>query len=127
MRVLLDHNLDWRLVRALPDEWEIATTRSQGWAASENGALLAVAQTQFDLFITTDKAMYGQQNVPLYDIAVIVLRVYSNRLPDLLPFAEAIIDKAGHLESGQVEWLYADEKLPDRDRLHHRGPYAKVK
>ena len=99
-RVLLDHNIDGRLAASLPGEWEIATTRSKGWNAYENGELLAVASQQFDLFITADKAMYGQQNVPQYDIAVIVLRAYTNRLQDLLPFLDNIVETADQLTSG---------------------------
>ncbi|MDX2041090.1 MAG: hypothetical protein SF097_07570 [Acidobacteriota bacterium] len=123
MRVLFDHNVDWRLMHSLPNDWEINTTRRLRWNELDNGELLAVAQQEFDILVTTDKALYGQQNVPNYDIAVIVLRAYSNRLIDLEPFADGIIKTADQIKPGQTVWLYVSEKLRDSDRRHRRGEF----
>ncbi len=125
MRVLFDHNIDWRLASSLPDDWEIDTTRRMRWDGLDNGELLAVAQQEFDVLLTTDKALYGQQNVPHYDIAVIVLRAYSNRLVDLEPFAVEIVKTAGDIKPGKIAWLYVTEKLRASDRRHYRGEFAR--
>lgn len=125
MRLLFDHNVDWRLAHSLPDDWEIETTRRLRWDGLDNGALLAVAQREFDVLLTTDKALYGQQNVPDYDIAVIVLRAYSNRLADLKSFAADIRKLADEIKPGQIAWLYANEKLRASDRRHRRGEFAR--
>jgi hypothetical protein len=124
MRLLFDHNVDWRIVHSLPDDWEIDTTRRLRWDGLDNGALLTVAQHKFDVLLTTDKALYGQQNVPNYDIAVIVLHAYSNRLADLKPFAADIIKTADAIRPGQIEWLYTSEKLRASDRRHRRGEFT---
>ncbi|HMV50224.1 MAG TPA: hypothetical protein PLD20_34415 [Blastocatellia bacterium] len=125
MRMLFDHNIDWRLASSLPGDWEINTTRRKRWDGLDNGELLAVAQQEFDVLLTTDKALYGQQNVPNYDIAVIVLRAYSNRLVDLEPFTADIIKTSGAIEAGQIAWLYVSEKLRASDRRHRRGEFAR--
>jgi hypothetical protein len=35
-----------------------------GWASQENGALLAMAEGKFDVFLTTDQRISYQQAVP---------------------------------------------------------------
>lgn len=125
MRLLFDHNIDWRLASCLPDDWEVNTTRRLRWDGLDNGELLAVAEQEFDVLLTTDKALYGQQNVPDYDIAVIVLRAYSNRLADLELFAADIVKTANEIKPGNIAWLYVNEKLRASDRRHHRGEFAR--
>ena len=125
MRMLFDHNIDWRLAAVLPGDWEINTTRRLQWHGLDNGELLTVAQHEFDVLLTTDKALYGQQNVPNYDIAVVVLRAYSNRLVDLEPFAADIIKTAGEIKPGKIAWLYVSEKLRASDHRHRRGEFAR--
>jgi hypothetical protein len=34
-----------------------------GWAALENGVLLAAASGKFDVLVTTDQRLSGQQNI----------------------------------------------------------------
>lgn len=48
MRILLDHNLDWRLWELLQPH-EVVTTRRIQWDSYENGRLLNVAQAEFDV------------------------------------------------------------------------------
>ena len=43
MKIPLDHNLDWRLARALP-EHEVKSTLQMGWDALMNGVLLTEAE-----------------------------------------------------------------------------------
>ena len=61
------------------------TVPDAGWAGLKNGDLLSRAQVEFDVFITTDRNLMFQQNLPKFDIAVIVLSGRTNRLQDLLP------------------------------------------
>lgn len=124
MRILLDHNVDWHFARHLPSDWSVDTTRRLQWDALDNGDLLNVAQHQFDVMLTFDKALYGQQNVPNYDIAVIVLRAYSNSLKSTLPFLPDILQMVEVLQPGQVSWLYANEEIRQRDQRKRRGEFA---
>ncbi len=50
------------------------TTRAMGWAPLENGDLIAAAdRAGFEVLITTDSKMYGQQKHLLRKLALIVL------------------------------------------------------
>jgi len=54
-----------------------------GWIGLKNGKLLEQAQTHFDIFITSDQNLSFQQNLPKYQIIVIVMCPARNQLQDL--------------------------------------------
>ena len=56
-----------------------------GWGGVKNGALLKLAASDFDAFITVDQNLRHQQNIATLPIAVVVLIAYSNELDALLP------------------------------------------
>lgn len=89
MRVFLDECLDWRLARDIVGH-EVKTARQMGWTAIKNGALLALAARQFDVFVTADRNLSFQQNLTGLPIAVLVLRAKSNRLADMRPLIPAL-------------------------------------
>jgi hypothetical protein len=72
MNILIDECLDWRLCRALIDH-QCSSVRDAGWAGVINGELLEKAQKRLDVFLTGDRNLRFQQNVPRLRIAVIVL------------------------------------------------------
>ena len=80
MRVLLDEMLDRRLRRSLPDEVEALTVRERGWGSKKNGELLALAEKEFDVLLTTDRGIPHQQDLSRFDLKVVVLTARSNRL-----------------------------------------------
>src|SRR6266545_4374472 len=82
MRVLLNECVDWRLLRDFLDH-EAKTVKQLGWEKVKNGALLRLAASQFDVFLTVDKDLPDQQNVSGLEMAVIILRARTTRLPDL--------------------------------------------
>lgn len=90
MKILLDECIDRKLARDFPD-YEVKTVPQMGWAGVKNGQLLALAQAEFDIFITVDRNLSFQQNLPQFDIAVIVLQASSNRLADLKPLVSKIL------------------------------------
>ena len=51
-----------------------------GWAAKENGELLRLAETCFDVLITVDQNLKYQQSVADRNIAVVVLVAPRNKL-----------------------------------------------
>jgi hypothetical protein len=71
-RVLLDENLPRKLRRELP-ECEVQTVQEAGWGSFKNGALLSQAQTDFDVFLCADTHLKDQQNVPRFDIGIVVI------------------------------------------------------
>ena len=84
MRILLDHCLDWRLSRSLPDH-AVKSVGKVHWNRLKDRELLKKAETQFDVLVTSDKNLHHQQNISRYNLAVVVLDVTSNRIEDCLP------------------------------------------
>ena len=82
MKVLVDECVDWRLSREIVGH-EVKTARQMGWSTIRNGELLALAARHFNVFVTVDRNLSFQQNLPAFSIAVIVLRAKTNRLSDL--------------------------------------------
>ena len=82
MNVLLDECIDRNLTKDIVGHG-VKSAVEMGWAALKNGELLTLAEKQFEVFITVDRNLSFQQNLPKYDIAVIVIHVPTNRLADL--------------------------------------------
>lgn len=74
-----------------------------GWATIKNGELLKLAEVTFDVFITVDRNLSFQQNLPDFNIAVLVLHAPSNRLADLKPLAPKILSLLPTLTKGKAE------------------------
>jgi hypothetical protein len=91
MKVLLDESVP-SLLRADLQEHEVYTVTWLGWSGTKNGVLLGLAvAADFDVFVTCDRNIEHQQNVPTLDIAVIVLAVRDTRLPTVLPLVPDIL------------------------------------
>jgi predicted nuclease of predicted toxin-antitoxin system len=99
MRLLLDESVPKRLRRYLPGH-EVRTVVEMGWGGVKNGALLAKASKDFDVFVTVDKSLPFQQNRVTLPIAVIVLRAVSNELPNLVPLMPKLEEALGRLKPG---------------------------
>ncbi len=83
--MLLNEMLDRRLKRLLPEGVEVVTVRERGWDSKKNGELLALAEKEFDILLTTDRGIPHQQDLTRFDLEVVVLSAKSNRLSDLEP------------------------------------------
>lgn len=103
MRLLLDECIDRRFARELEAEHFVKTVPQMGWATKKNGELLSLAETEFDVFITVDRNLSFQQNLPDFNIAVLILRAPSNRLADLKPLADKILASLPTLIKGAAE------------------------
>ena len=90
MRVLLDECVPKRLGRHLTSH-ECRIPAQMGWDGIKNGRLLALAEKEFDVFVTMDRNLSFQQHLPQFAIGLVVLRARSNRLGDLLPLVPDII------------------------------------
>jgi uncharacterized membrane-anchored protein len=104
VKILLDECLDRRLAREIIG-YEVKTVPQMNWAGVKNGDLMRLAEAEFDVFITVDRNLSFQQNLPKFNIAVLVLRAKSNRLADLQLFAEQIIENPPNLEKGKAKIL----------------------
>ena len=72
MNVLLDACVP-RLVRKCLNKHTVRTAQEMNWGELKNGALLKVAETQFDCFVTTDKNLKYQQNLTGRRLAILVI------------------------------------------------------
>ncbi len=104
MKILLDECLDRRLARDLSG-FAVKTVPQMGWAGVKNGQLMILAEIEFDVFITVDRNLSFQQNLPKFDIAVLVIRCKSNRLEDLQPFVPKIIEVLPTLKKGTTIFI----------------------
>jgi Domain of unknown function (DUF5615) len=89
MKLLSDECVPKKLKRAIT-EHEVLTVSEMSWRGVKNGKLLALAASEFDVFITVDQNMGYQQNLDLLPLPIIVLEATSNRLKDLLPLVEKL-------------------------------------
>jgi predicted nuclease of predicted toxin-antitoxin system len=102
MRVLLDECIDQRLRNSFSGH-DCQTARYSGFAGLRNGDLLAAAErAEFDVFLTVDQGIQHQQNLAGRKIAIIILKVSSNRLQDLLPLVPACRTQIACIEAGQL-------------------------
>lgn len=71
-------------------KFQVSTVTGQEWTGIKNGKLLEKAQQDFDIFVTIDQNLPYQQELSEYSIAIVALKVKSNRYKDLLGFVEPV-------------------------------------
>jgi hypothetical protein len=101
MKLILDECIDRRLAKEFVG-YEVKTVPQMGWAGIKNGQLLALVEVEFDVFITVDRNLSFQQNLPQFNIAVVVLQASSNRLTDLKPVVPNILAILANVVKGQA-------------------------
>ncbi|MBI1748640.1 MAG: DUF5615 family PIN-like protein [Acidobacteria bacterium] len=101
MKLLLDECVDRRLARELRGH-DVRTVPMMGWAGIKNSDLLRLAEREFDVFITVDRNLSFQQNLPKFKIAVLVLHAPTNRIVDLKPIVPGILAALSNVKVGQV-------------------------
>lgn len=101
MRVLLDECLPKKLKRELVGHTAV-TVPEQGWAGQKNGALLQLAQTEFDVFLTIDQNLTSQQNLSQINLAIVVLIAQDNQLETLQPLMLKVLKALETIQAGQI-------------------------
>ena len=101
MRILIDECLNWRIGRALTGYYAVSVQK-MGWGGLENGALLAQAEKQFDVFLTGDRNLVFQQNFTRYRLAIVVLHAASTQLHQTLPLMPKVLEVLPTLKPGQI-------------------------
>jgi predicted nuclease of predicted toxin-antitoxin system len=101
MRILLDECIDRRLAREFVG-YEIKTVPQMGWAGIKDRELLVLAEVEFDIFITVDRNLSFQQNLLQFDLSLIALQTYSNRLADLQPLVPKILEMLDIVTKGEA-------------------------
>ena len=105
MKVLLDECVDHSLGRELIGH-QVTTVGRMGWAGIKNGQLLRrAAAAEYGAFVTTDRSIPFQNTIASIDIAIFILRVKSNRLPDMLPLVPQLLEALAKPTPGTVTFL----------------------
>ena len=97
MRILLDECVLWPMRRLLTGH-ECTSVQKRGWTGTKNGALLALAASEFDLFNTSDQNMRYQQN--LMGSTMAVLELSTNDLHRIRAAATMIQSEVGAMKPG---------------------------
>ena len=105
MRVLFDQGTPVPLRRYLR-EHQVVTAFEVGWAQLSNRELLANADEQFDVLVTTDKQLRHEQSFAGRNIALLVLPHAS--WPKLEPHASRIAKAVSELAPRELVELQFD-------------------
>lgn len=104
--MLLDESLPHDLVPELIGH-EVHTVQGRGWAGTKNGALLALAEAEFDVLITGDRNLPHQQNLAAFDIRVIILAAPRNRLEEIRPLLPRLLKAIESAKPREAMWVAA--------------------
>jgi hypothetical protein len=85
--------------------FEVRTVAEVGWAGIKNGALLRLAEAEFDVFVTADKNLSFQQPLAAFQLGVVVLRAHTTKLEDLLPLVAATLEALAGVKTGQALYV----------------------
>jgi hypothetical protein len=92
-----------RVERRLKERgFECDTVRDAGFGSKKNGELLRLADGNWDVFLTVDKNIKHQQNVSGWKIGILILRVKSNRLPDVLKHLSSCFEALKTVRPGEI-------------------------
>jgi hypothetical protein len=104
MKVLLDECVPRKLRREIANR-EVRTVTESGWSGLKNGELLALAEVEFDVFLTVDQNLIFQQNLQRFNIGIILMVARNNRFKTLLPLmpeVNAAIEEVKPGESARI-------------------------
>jgi hypothetical protein len=101
MRLLLDECVPKRLKLELRGH-EARTVQDMDWAGIKNGALLRLADGQFDALLTVDQGIEYQQNLSDLRISVVIMLAPSNDVDDLRPLLPAVEEVLTSLRPGEI-------------------------
>ncbi|RKZ56868.1 MAG: hypothetical protein DRQ99_27835 [Candidatus Parabeggiatoa sp. nov. 3] len=102
MKVLLDECLPKKLKRDFVG-YEVNTVPEMGWAGIKNGALLTLAEPQFDVFITIDNNLRYQQNLKTIQLVIVVLNATDSKLETLRLLIPSVLSTLETIsQTGQV-------------------------
>ena len=101
MKILLDECVPARFARSLVGH-SVSTVQKRGWAGIKNGELLALAQEEFDTFVTVDRKLGTQQDLTKFRIPVLLIRARTNRLEHIRPLAGELLEKVSGAAAGEL-------------------------
>lgn len=134
MKILIDECVPVGIKKHLGSH-EVFTVRDMDWLEILNGKLLTLAENEgFNLIITADGHMYGQQHLKGRDLAL--LAIPTNNIKIMRSIIPQIVESIEHVESGifyviKIEGLYKNwhetrlheiEEFENRHVRHYKQP-----
>ena len=101
MRALLDECLPKRLKQDLTGH-EVVTVHEAGWVGKQNGELIRLAESRYDVFLTIDRNLADQHTVGRSHLSVFILRARSNRYHDLRPLIPGLLIALDSIGRGKL-------------------------
>jgi predicted nuclease of predicted toxin-antitoxin system len=101
MRILLDECVNPRVLAAFQGH-EVKTVIEMGWGGITNGKLLALAQEEFDVFVTLDQNIEHQLNMRKIGLGLLVVKVPDNKIKFYEPIFPQMLEAAENLSAGQI-------------------------
>ena len=101
MRILLDECVDSRLARMLTGH-EVKTVPQCGWSGIQNGKLLKLAETEFEVFLTFDQNMAYQQPIAKFQLVYLAVKAHIENKEDLQGVAVKILSALPDADKGRV-------------------------
>jgi len=102
VRILLDQGTPAPL-RTILVGHQVSTAYELGWSTLSNGELLAAAEDEFDVLITTDRNLRHQQNLTGRRLSILVLPTTS--WPRLREHTETILRETLSMVPGEYRAL----------------------
>jgi predicted nuclease of predicted toxin-antitoxin system len=103
MKILIDECVPAGLGAVLRERgYQCDTVREAGYGSKKNRELLRLAEGHWDVFLTIDRNIKHQQNVSGRKIGILILRVKSNRLPDVLQHLPSCLEALKTARSGEI-------------------------
>ena len=99
MKVLVDECVPLKLVRLLKGH-TFMTALERGWGSFNNGRLLALAEREFELFLTADRNLEYQQNLKGRKIAILLLS--TNHRPTLTNQAALVQTAMDNVQAAEL-------------------------
>jgi hypothetical protein len=80
----------------------VRTVKEAGWCSSSDHALLALAEKNFDVFVTIDRKLESQHNLQNLKLGFVIARVPDNKLASYQPLFEELKAAAERAGAGDV-------------------------
>jgi len=104
VNILLDECVPARFAHSLVGH-SVTTVQKRGWAGIRNGDLLALAEKEFDAFVTVDRKIARQQDMTKLRIPVLVIRTRTNRLEHIQPLAAGLLEIIDTAPAGEITMI----------------------
>ncbi len=101
MRVLLDECVTRYLKKDFIGH-EVTTVTEAKFNGLKNGQLLSAASGKYDILVTTDQNLKHQQNLTLYQLAIIVLIAKRNSYEYLQPLMPKALEALTKIKAGGI-------------------------